>query len=84
MAEEVANFVDSNGRPCPLHSAAYSGDEKALSTLLKDGVSPNKLDASKSTALHYAALKGNIKCAKLLLKHEAEVNLKDNEGTSTC
>jgi ankyrin repeat protein len=80
--EEVANFVDVDGRPCPLHSAAYSGDEKGVATLLKDGVSVNKLDASRSAALHYAALQGQLKCVKQLLKYEAEVNIKDNEGNN--
>jgi ankyrin repeat protein len=81
QVEAVANFVDADGRPCPLHTAAYSGDEKSLTTLLKDGVSANKLDASKSAALHYAALQGQLKCVKPLLKYDADVNIKDAEGT---
>jgi ankyrin repeat protein len=72
-------FVDADGRPLELHQAAFVGDEKELSIVLKT-TDANKLDITKSTALHIAAQQGHLKCVKALIRANADVNVKDGEG----
>src|SRR3954447_12717540 len=54
--------------------AAMSGNRDAIKTLLKDGADVNTTQADGMTALHWAAQKGDVELAKLLLY--AGANLK--------
>src|SRR6476661_9800237 len=54
--------------------AAMNGNRDAVRTLLKDGADVNTTQADGMTALHWAAQKGDVELAKVLLY--ASANLK--------
>ena len=54
-----------------------------LKILLKrKGLNSNVQDSEGSTALHISLLNKNLEAAELLLKHGADINIKDNNGKS--
>src|SRR5262249_37459541 len=59
-------------------AAARKGDAKTVETLLAKGVEVNTKTEYGVTALMYAADKGHLDVVKVLLKHKADVNAKDN------
>lgn len=96
MTNDTSAWLDEN---FPLHKAVFQNDILRLSEMLTDTRSPqldlDQKDTHGNTALHLAAMLGNIgniiyctlmifvfnaEAAKLLLKHGANVGLKNNEG----
>jgi ankyrin repeat protein len=63
--------------------AAMSGNRDAVRTLLKDGVDVNATQADGMTALHWAAQKGDVELAKLLLYASANVRATTRIGGYT-
>ena len=51
-----------------------------VSRLLKRRADPHVRDKDGATLLHYAVLVAAIQTLKLLIKHDVDVNLADNEG----
>jgi len=62
--------------------AAARGDEEALRELFKLGVDINLTDATKSTALHYAAKHAHLTVMHFLIENGADLNAA-NEKLST-
>ena len=62
--------------------AAARGDEEALRELFKLGVDINLTDATKSTALHYAAKHAHLTAMHFLIENGADLNAA-NEKLST-
>lgn len=54
----------------------------AVETLLNKGENVNGANAQGNTALHYAVATNNADMVKLLLKHNADMNAKNNKGWS--
>ncbi|KAK9863353.1 hypothetical protein WJX84_001997 [Apatococcus fuscideae] len=63
-------------------AACRKGDEAAIMGMLHgDGrVLANALDENRRSGLHFAAAVGNPRCARLLLKAGADVDVTDKEG----
>ena len=55
----------------PLQEAAATGDPELVQMLLDAKCDPNGVDAAQQTALHFAALRGDVACCELLATPEA-------------
>jgi len=54
--------------------AAVAGDQKAIEQMLKLGIDVNAVDATTSTALHYATKHGRLTIMRLLIEHGADLH----------
>jgi uncharacterized protein len=63
----VSALVSAASHETTVIDAAMSGDTATLRTLIKQGADVNSAQGDGTTALHWAALKGNVELAKLLL-----------------
>jgi outer membrane protein assembly factor BamB len=61
-----------------LWAAARKGDAAAVEAVLAKGVDVNVRTDYGATALHFAADKGHVAVVRVLLRHKANVNLKDS------
>lgn len=65
----------------PLQKAAWKGDLSLVKLLIEQGTPVNKsCDFNRWTALHAATHKGYVEIAEFLIKHGADVNVKDKDG----
>lgn len=73
-------------RVCPLHSAAAHSNQAMAVELarivLDAGADPNATQQGGFTALHEAALNGNLELIALLLKHGADPKIENEQGQS--
>jgi outer membrane protein assembly factor BamB len=60
-----------------LWAAAKKGDAAKVTALLGKGVDVNAKTAYGATALSFAADKGHLEVVKVLVKHKADINVKD-------
>lgn len=67
-----------------LHYAASTGDSSSVAELLAAGsVNANAQDAVGYSAVQIAAAEGHLDVLRLLLRHDANVNLHDNLVSSS-
>lgn len=71
-------LIPSHATPLMVASEENNYDE--VKSLLERGADIHRTDVSGWTALHYAALKGNQRVAKLLLDAGCHINPRDNDG----
>ena len=60
-----------------MHCAAEFGHAEILEFLLNKGCDVNVVNNPKETPLHFAAYHNKAKCAEILIKHKADVTLKN-------
>eukprot|EP01065_Artemidia_motanka_P013639 TRINITY_DN1762_c0_g1_i4.p1 TRINITY_DN1762_c0_g1~~TRINITY_DN1762_c0_g1_i4.p1 ORF type:complete len:748 (+),score=187.01 TRINITY_DN1762_c0_g1_i4:84-2327(+) len=65
-----------------LCAAAAEGDVDQLQALLESGISPDRGDYDRRTALHLASEEGHLACVAELVTHGANVNCRDRWGTT--
>ena len=58
------------------------GDVAQVREQLEAGADPNMKDSGGNTALHYASYHSHVKCAKLLLKYKASIDLQNKYGNT--
>ena len=77
-----ANLAGDDGRTSAVHLAAEVGDAEVIEALPRAGVRKllDELDAADRTPLMYAAAKGNVQTAKLLIEMGANVNARNSTG----
>lgn len=64
----------------PLHKAVCDGNLPKLNRLLETGVSCDLQDGQGKTALHYAVMREDCMMIRVLLEHQANINISDNNG----
>jgi ankyrin repeat protein len=92
LRELIARGADLNApsrngmRVCPLHSAAAQADQTLAVELarivLEAGADPNARQQRGFTAMHEAALNGNLPLIELLLAHGADAASANDEGVT--
>ena len=60
--------------------AAAQGDPRQVQELLASGKSPNDTDNEEHTALHVAAMNGNLQIAAIMIKAKAKLDPQDKLG----
>ena len=88
--EEVQTLIEHNAvihsrnrtGMTPLYAAAGLHDHIIMQVLLDHGANPNAQDDDNSTPLHHlsSSQRGTVEGARLLLRHGAIIDVKDNEG----
>ena len=68
VAQASSEARDSNGMTALLQAAA-NNDRIKVKELIRSGSDPSAADGQGLTALHYAAIDGNTKLARILLEH---------------
>ena len=76
--------ADFRLKQAALLAAVINGHHKVVEVLLGFDVNVNcrSHDQSNYTPLHFAASKGHLNCAKVLLKCHADINAKDTLGNT--
>jgi ankyrin repeat protein len=69
--------------PSPIATAAQNGDREGVRTLLKKGLDVNEAQGDGSTALHWAAIKGDAEMARMLIYAGANVRATTRIGAYT-
>ncbi|CAE7471210.1 ANKRD31 [Symbiodinium pilosum] len=69
--------VDGQDHFCPLHDAVFFRDVDMVQYLLEKGASVNALNLDRMTPLHVAAKMGASEVAELLVRNEADTELRD-------
>lgn len=64
-------------------SAAVNGETERIKKYINKNISPDVLDASGYTALHYACRHGHVNVCKLLLKSGANPNILTRSGKAS-
>jgi len=76
------NAVDVEGCTALMYTASGGHFPKIIKYLIEKGAKINARDKKGNTALHFAAMRGNADAASALLKRNADVTIKNNEGKS--
>lgn len=83
QAQDTALPLDHNSNESPLHYSAHRGDEAMLRLFLERGVDPNTQDLPmERSPLHCAVNSESYECVKLLMKFQADPDLKDSSGNT--
>ena len=63
-----------------LRQSAFRGDKRAVRNTLMAGADPNHTGACGNSSLHYAACFGRPAIGRVLLRHGANPDLRDEDG----
>ncbi len=72
--------ASQTGRYTPLHWASYKGHYRIVWLLLKDGMSPLKIDQYGNNAVHQAAASGSKRVLECFLSRGVDVEKKNARG----
>ncbi len=75
LIKKGAKLNEQPGEVTPLIMAAWAGHTETVLVLLQAGSNPNAKDESGWTALTFAARKGYLDIARLLIEKDADVNV---------
>ena len=83
LKESGANIhvEDNEGSYSVLLAAIGTGDCNTVRWLIEQGVDVNHCDKNGFTAVHIAAMQGNLDVVKLLKESGANIHVEDNEGS---
>ncbi|ESO06549.1 hypothetical protein HELRODRAFT_152689, partial [Helobdella robusta] len=83
LANNADPYVTINNNMNVLHVAASEGECEVIRVLLdKTKLSVDQVDSNGNTALLYAAKNARIKAIKLLIKHGADLDIRNKQGQS--
>lgn len=77
---ELANFADESGKTLLMCAAEQKANHEIFSVVLESGANINARDKTGRTALHYAALKGNVDVVVELVQEGANAKACTIEG----
>jgi ankyrin repeat protein len=83
LAAALTVAVNASIADSPMAAAAMSGDRDSVKALLKKGVDVNEAQGDGTTALHWAAIKGDAEMAQMLLVAGANVRATTRLGAYT-
>jgi ankyrin repeat protein len=83
LAVAIAGAALSAQASAPIAAAAQNGDREAVRALLKKGFDVNEAQGDGSTALHWAAIKGDAEMARMLIYAGANVRATTRIGAYT-
>ena len=84
VASALCFCVVLQAGPTTIAAAAKAGDREAVRTLLKEGADVNLAEGDGLTALHYAALQGDVELAKMLVVAGANIAARTRLGGYTA
>jgi ankyrin repeat protein len=76
--------VGVSAQSSPIADAAMQGDREAVRSLLKKGLDVNEAQGDGTTALHWAAIKGDAETARMLIYAGANVRATTRIGAYTA
>ena len=76
----LVNYNDPNEGETTLNIAAMANDDEMIEFLLDLGAHPDVVDHKGRSAVMRAAEYGHIQCLEKLVKHGADMKLKDVDG----
>lgn len=82
VAIALTTWLSAAG-PAPIADAAMNGDREAVKALLKKGLDVNEAQGDGTTALHWAAIKGDAELAQMLIYAGANVRATTRLGAYT-
>eukprot|EP00048_Salpingoeca_helianthica_P021754 m.14267 g.14267 ORF g.14267 m.14267 type:complete len:413 (-) comp6369_c0_seq1:34-1272(-) len=74
------NFADHTLGVPVLHTASMLNHDAIVALLIEHGADVNSLDNEHSTALHWAAGAGATQCAETLMRHNANLSIRNDDG----
>jgi len=80
LLELGANPDGADAEDSPLLLAISFRQTQSVGILLENGANPNRVRGFGDTYLHEAVMKGDTDVVELLLKHGADVEVKDEDG----
>jgi ankyrin repeat protein len=83
LALAITVGVNASIDGAPIAEAAARGDREAVRALLKKGIDVNEAQGDGSTALHWAAIKGDAEMAQMLIFAGANVRATTRIGAYT-
>ena len=83
VGSQLRGRASARRSPAPIADAAQNGDRESVRALLKKGLDVNEAQGDGTTALHWAAIKGDAEMAQMLIYAGANVRATTRIGAYT-